>query len=180
MKSKLDMRLLYPIISLLSFKDEKYSKFIAELLLKALNSTDEIEDKSLVLNVIIMLFRTWRHFCWLKIRWALNVSSGALVFLSWIAYLLVTHSSGWWSVPNPKCIAMWAAFSLPRRINTHLFSIVFLTSENIIIHSQHLESQCYWNLSMNQPLLDSTFSVCQLQPISINAISIGFKLMQKK
>jgi len=58
MKSKLDMRLLYPIISLLSFKDEKYSKFIAELLLKALNSTDEIEDKSLVLNVIIMLFRT--------------------------------------------------------------------------------------------------------------------------
>jgi len=54
----LGMRVLYPIISLLSFKDEKYSKFIAELLLKALNSTDEIEDKSLVLNVIIMLFRT--------------------------------------------------------------------------------------------------------------------------
>ena len=40
MRSKLDMRLLDPIIFLLSYGDEKYSKFIAELLLKALNSTD--------------------------------------------------------------------------------------------------------------------------------------------
>jgi hypothetical protein len=42
MKNKLDMGLLSPIIALLSYKDEKYSKFIIEVLLKAMNNNDEI------------------------------------------------------------------------------------------------------------------------------------------
>jgi hypothetical protein len=49
MKSKIDMGLLHPIIALLSYKDEKYSMFIIEVLLKALNNIDEIEDKNIVL-----------------------------------------------------------------------------------------------------------------------------------
>jgi ubiquitin carboxyl-terminal hydrolase 34 len=60
MKSKLDMGLLSPIISLLSFKDEQYSKFILEVLLRALNSNDEIEDKSVVFNVHPPSHRTSR------------------------------------------------------------------------------------------------------------------------
>ena len=57
MKCKLDMVLLAPTISLLSFKDEKYSKFIAEVLIRALNNIDEIEDKTIVLNVFLIKFR---------------------------------------------------------------------------------------------------------------------------
>ena len=53
MRNKIDMGLLAPIITLFAFKDEKYSKFIIEVLLKALNSPDEIEDKNIVFQVII-------------------------------------------------------------------------------------------------------------------------------
>ena len=58
MRNKIDRGLLAPIISLFSYKDEKYSKFIIEVLLKALNSTDEIEDKNLVFLVNLFLHRT--------------------------------------------------------------------------------------------------------------------------
>ena len=45
------MTLLAPIISLLAYKDEAYSKTMVDTLLKALNSNDEIEDKTIVFQV---------------------------------------------------------------------------------------------------------------------------------
>ena len=53
MKIKIDMGLLSPIISLLSYKNETFCKMIAEVLIKAINSNEEIEDKNIVFTVII-------------------------------------------------------------------------------------------------------------------------------
>lgn len=53
MKNKLDIGLLAPIISFMALENEDYSKMIAEVLLRAMNSYDEVEDKSIVFSVII-------------------------------------------------------------------------------------------------------------------------------
>ena len=42
MKNKLDIQLLAPIIGFMACSNEKFSKMIAEVLLKGMNSNDEI------------------------------------------------------------------------------------------------------------------------------------------
>jgi DNA-binding LacI/PurR family transcriptional regulator len=64
MKNKLDIGLLAPIISSMAIDNEEYSKMIAEVLLKAMNSYDEVEDKSIVFSVTLSLFRTCVPSCW--------------------------------------------------------------------------------------------------------------------
>ena len=60
MKNKLDMGLLAPIIRLVCFNDGRMSRVLAEVLLKAMNSNEEIEDKTVVFAVPVPRFRTLR------------------------------------------------------------------------------------------------------------------------
>jgi hypothetical protein len=53
MKSKLDIGILAPIIERLSYRNEEYSKMIAETLIIGMNSKDEIEDKNIIFIVSI-------------------------------------------------------------------------------------------------------------------------------
>jgi hypothetical protein len=64
MKNKLDIGLLAPIIAFMAPDSEEFSKMIAEVLLKAMNSYDEVEDKSIVFAVIFKLSRTFVPSCW--------------------------------------------------------------------------------------------------------------------
>lgn len=73
MKNKLDSGLLAPIISFMTINNEEYSKMIAEVLLRAMNSCDEVEDKSIVFAVRPLLFRTFVAFCWSRMIFLPNV-----------------------------------------------------------------------------------------------------------
>ena len=61
MKNKLDMGILAPIIERISYKNEEYSKMIAEILILGMNSSDEIEDKNIIFIVFIRSFRISKH-----------------------------------------------------------------------------------------------------------------------
>jgi len=51
MRLKIDQGLLSPIISFYAYENKVYSQFIAEILLKSMNSLNDIEDKNQVFNV---------------------------------------------------------------------------------------------------------------------------------
>lgn len=151
MKNKMDIAMLAPIISSMARSNENFSKMMAEVLLKAMNSNDEVEDKNVVFAVNNTLCRIFGPSSWSRMSCRLRGWSGCSAFLSWRASATKNQSSGSWLALSPWFTATWAVSSTSKMKNTNRSYSRSSKKEISSIPSQPMALSHSWNWLTNLP-----------------------------